>query len=52
MPHYFFDTFDGEGFLPDENGLEFESLAAARLEAKKVLPEMARDTLLRTDATG
>jgi hypothetical protein len=31
MPHCFFDTFDGEGFLPDENGLEFESLAAARL---------------------
>jgi hypothetical protein len=52
MPHHFFDTFDREGFLPDENGLEFESLAAAKLEPKKVLPELARDTLLRTDATG
>lgn len=30
MPRYFFDTYDGDRFLPDELGLEFESLESAR----------------------
>jgi hypothetical protein len=45
MPRYFFDTYDGERFLPDEIGVEFENLEAARLEAQRSLPEMAREVL-------
>jgi hypothetical protein len=36
MPRYFFDTYDGDRFLPDDAGLEFESLEAARSEAQKI----------------
>lgn len=45
MPRYFFDTYDGDRFLSDDTGLEFESLEAARSEAQKSLPEMAREVL-------
>jgi hypothetical protein len=45
MPRYFFDTYDGDRFLPDDTGLEFESLEAARAEAQKSLPEIAREVL-------
>ena len=45
MPRYFFDTFDGERLVPDEQGLEMQDLAAARAAAQKALPEMARDAL-------
>jgi hypothetical protein len=44
MPRYFFDTYDGDRFLPDDTGLEFESLEAARAEAQKSL-EIAREVL-------
>jgi hypothetical protein len=45
MPRFFFDTYDGDRFLPDDIGLEFGSLEAAKLEAQKALPEMAKETL-------
>jgi hypothetical protein len=45
MPRYFFDTYDGVRFLPDDTGIEFESLEAARAEAQRFLPEMAREVL-------
>jgi hypothetical protein len=45
VPRYFFDTYDGDRFLPDDTGLEFESLEAARAEAQRSLPEMAREVL-------
>lgn len=45
MPRYFFDTYDGERFLPDETGLEFEGLEAAKREAQRTLPEMAKEAL-------
>ncbi|WP_262273290.1 DUF6894 family protein [Microvirga yunnanensis] len=45
MPRYFFDTYDGERFLPDETGLEFDDLQAAKLKAKEALPEMAKEAL-------
>jgi hypothetical protein len=45
MPRYFFDTFDGESFLCDDDGLDFESLEAAKIEAQRTLPEMAREVL-------
>jgi hypothetical protein len=43
MPRFFFDTYDGDRFLPDEVGVEFESVEAAKLEAQRSLPEMARE---------
>jgi hypothetical protein len=45
MPRYFFDTYDGDRFLPDDIGVEFENLEAARAEAQRSLPEMAREVL-------
>lgn len=45
MPRFFFDTYNGERFLPDESGLEFANLEAAKDEAQKALPEMAREAL-------
>jgi hypothetical protein len=45
MPRYYFDTYDGDQFLPDEIGIEFDSLDAARSEAQRFLPEMAREAL-------
>lgn len=45
MPRFFFDTFDGEEYVPDENGLDLQDVEAAKLEAQKALPDMARDAL-------
>jgi hypothetical protein len=45
MPRYFFDTYDGDRFIPDHEGLELRDLTAAEREAKKALPDMARDAL-------
>lgn len=45
MPRYFFDTYDGESFITDETGLEFENLDRAKVEAQRSLPEMAREGL-------
>ena len=45
MPRYFFDTYDGERLQTDDQGIEFESFAAAKDAAQKALPDMARETL-------
>ncbi len=45
MPRYFFDTYDGNQMLPDETGLDLSDLAAAKLEARKALRDIARDGL-------
>jgi hypothetical protein len=45
MPRYYFDTYDGDSFVPDEEGIELESLGAAKKEAQAVLPHMAKDEL-------
>ncbi|MBX9930550.1 MAG: hypothetical protein K2Y56_03265 [Methylobacterium sp.] len=42
MPLYFFDVYDGAMQL-DEEGVQCEDLQAARLVAKKLLPNIARD---------
>lgn len=44
MPRYFFDIHDGT-FLLDEIGVECPDLDAVRKEAKRVLPEIAREIL-------
>jgi hypothetical protein len=45
MPHYYFDFRDGEKFSPDEDGLEFPGIEAARDQAAKTLAEVAKDVL-------
>ena len=45
MPRFFFDTYNGEDLATDDAGLELESLAAAKVEAQKALPDIARDAL-------
>lgn len=45
MRRYFFDAYDGDRFVPDTNGLELPDLAAAKIEARKALPDIARDAL-------
>jgi len=40
MPRYFFDFRDEDGDHPDDVGLDFANLAAARAEALKALGEM------------
>lgn len=45
MPRFFFDTFDGTRFVPDEDGLELDNIETAKAEAQKALPDLARDGL-------
>jgi hypothetical protein len=45
VPRYFFDTYDGALFVPNEVGLELADIEAAKLEAERALPEMAWDEL-------
>ncbi len=45
MPRYFFDTFDGERLIPDELGLEVQDLSAAKAQAQRALPDLAREAL-------
>ena len=45
MPRYFFDTYDGDLFAPDEKGQELKDLEADTFEAEKALPGMAWDEL-------
>jgi hypothetical protein len=43
MPRYFFDFQDGELWLIDEEGQEYESLQAARDAAIAALPDFGRE---------
>ena len=45
MPRFYFDTRDGETFLPDDDGVELVSVEAARDEATSTLAEMLKDAL-------
>ena len=45
MPHYFFDTDDGDRSQRDEEGLDLPDAQAARTAALEALPDMVRDTL-------
>ncbi len=45
VPRFFLDTYDGDSFIPDEEWIELDNLEAAKAEAQKTLPEMARDNL-------
>jgi hypothetical protein len=43
MPLYYFDTRDDTGVVPDETGLEFDTLEQAKAEAARGLVDIARD---------
>jgi hypothetical protein len=45
MPRYFFDTHDGDTFLPDDEGQEFDGIEAVRLQAQGGLADLARDVV-------
>jgi hypothetical protein len=45
MPRFYFDVREGATFIPDEEGLEFESLDAAEYEAARTAAEIGRDRL-------
>ena len=45
MSRYYFDTREGQKFMLDEEGLEFDSVEAAEYEAACAATEMGRDHL-------
>lgn len=45
MPRYFFDTEDDSVLTRDDEGLELQGEKAARDEAIRALPELAKDQL-------
>ena len=45
MPRFFFDTYDGDFFAPDQEGQDLEGIEAAKLIAQEALPDMASDRL-------
>jgi hypothetical protein len=45
MPRFYFDLRDGEEFTLDEEGVELNSIEAAKVEASYSLFELAKDNL-------
>ena len=45
MPRYFFDTFDQEERVEDDQGIECSTKADIAMRAIDALPDMARDEL-------
>ena len=45
MPRYYFDHRDGNTFISDDEGLEFDGVEAARNEATRALADAAKDAL-------
>jgi hypothetical protein len=50
VPHFYFDVREGERFIPDNEGLEFDSLDAAEHEAASAAAEIGRNLLPKGDA--
>jgi hypothetical protein len=50
VPRFYFDIREGARFIPDETGLEFDSLDAAEREAASAAAEIGRDRLPKGDA--
>jgi hypothetical protein len=46
---YFFDSFDGQRFIADEDGVEFSRIALVRDAAISALADIGRDTLSSQD---
>ncbi|MHC2257144.1 hypothetical protein ACVILK_006836 [Bradyrhizobium embrapense] len=45
MTRYYFDMQDGDGLVPDEEGIDLPDLRAVQIEAAKSLADMARDAV-------
>jgi hypothetical protein len=45
MSRFYFDFFDGPDFIPDQEGLELDSLEAAEHEAMQTAVQIGRDWL-------
>lgn len=45
MTRYFFDTWDDDLFIQDDEGFEMPNLEAVRIEASRTLGELARDVI-------
>ena len=45
MPRYYFDMRDGDGVIPDEEGMELTTMKAVQQEAAQALAYMARDAI-------
>ncbi len=43
MPRFFFDMLDGREWSPDEEGLEFPDLDAARRDAQVTIGQVVKD---------
>jgi hypothetical protein len=50
MPRFYFGVREGTRFVPDDQGLEFDSLDAAEHEAATAAAEIGRDRLPKGDA--
>ena len=50
MSRFYFDVREGASFIPDEEGLEFDSLDAAEQEAATAAAEIGRDRLPQGDS--
>ncbi len=50
MPRYYFDVREGARFVPDDEGLDFDSLDAAEREAAEVAAAIGRDPLPKSGA--
>ena len=48
MPRYYFDIRDGEEFVEDEEGIEFEDIAEAQMEAAATLADVSKEFPLRS----
>lgn len=47
MPRFFFDIHDAKGHQRDEVGVELADIAMVRLEAQRLLPDIARSEIPR-----
>ena len=45
MPRYYFDMRDADGLVPDEEGMELDTMKAVQQEAAQTLAYMARDAI-------
>jgi hypothetical protein len=50
VPRFYFDVREGTRFIPDDEGLELDSLDAAEREAAAAAAEIGRDRLPKGDA--
>jgi len=50
VPRFYFDVREGAKFIPDEEGLEFDSFETAEREAAIAAAEIGRDQLPKGDA--